>query len=472
MIKLYKRIDYFKEICVFKKLLSKSTLIMFLFDLITLVLSTVYWYNYFNLPFEHMDIAVLLTTLTGIIVLFLKDNYKIREFNSTLKNSYLLFEGVVFSQIPATILLLTFNQDVKSFEFILFNLLTIYAALFIYRRCFHYYLFNIKKIKNVLIIGSNSNAKLIADEIINKKALRMNVSGFVEYDEEDKIINDNNIQVFPKVYELDEIIKDKKVDIVIVAIKHRMDEEFLTKMVNSIPKNVQVYKMPEFYEMVTSKYFVDRMSINWLFYDYMKNRSKVYDFCKRAYDIIAALIILTVTAPILIYIGIRVKKIDGGPAIYTQNRVGKDGKIFKAYKLRTMYLNDYIPTGENLNQVDNQNADSRVIPFCKFVRKARFDEIPQMINILKGEMSIVGPRTEWDEVVKVYSEKIPYHNCRHWVKTGWTGWAQINQGHLFSSDAEAEKLQYDLYYIKHRNVLWEIGILIKAVFLALGGRHG
>ena len=95
-----------------------------------------------------------------------------------------------------------------------------------------------------------------------------------------------------------------------------------------------------------------------------------------------------------------------------------------------------------------------------------------MINILKGEMSIVGPRTEWDEVVKVYSEKIPYHNCRHWVKTGWTGWAQINQGHLFSSDAEAEKLQYDLYYIKHRNVLWEIGILIKAVFLALGGRHG
>lgn len=472
VIKFYKRIDYFKEICVFKKLLSKSTIIMFLFDLIILVLSSVYWFNYFSLPAEHLDITVLLTALTGIIVLFLKDNYKIREFNSTLKNSYLLFEGVVFSQIPATILLLTFNKDVKSFEFILFNLFTIYITLLIYRRCFHYYLFNIKKIKNVLIIGSNSNAKLIADEIIAKKALRMNVTGFVEYAEDDAIINDSNITVFPKVYELDEIIKDKKIDIVIIAIKRRMEEAFLTKMVNSIPKDVTVYKMPEFYEMVTGKYFVDRMSINWLFYDYMKNRSRVYDFCKRAYDIIAALIILTVTAPILIYIGIRVKKIDGGPAIYTQNRVGKDGKIFKAYKLRTMYLNDYVPTGENLNQADNQNEDSRVIPFCKFVRKARFDEIPQMINILKGEMSIVGPRTEWDEVVKVYSEKIPYHNCRHWVKTGWTGWAQINQGHLFSSDAEAEKLQYDLYYLKHRNVLWEIGILIKAVFLALGGRHG
>ena len=204
----------------------------------------------------------------------------------------------------------------------------------------------------------------------------------------------------------------------------------------------------------------------------MNKRSLVYDFCKRAFDIIASLIILTVTAPILVYIGIRVKMTDGGPAIYTQNRVGKGGKIFKAYKLRTMYLNDYVPTGDNLKQADNQNTDDRVIPFCKFVRKARFDEIPQMINILKGEMSIVGPRTEWDEVVKVYSEQVPYHGCRHWVKTGWTGWAQINQGHLFSSDAEAEKLQYDLYYLKHRNVLWEIGILIKAVFLALGGRHG
>ncbi len=456
---------------MFNKLLSKSTLIMFLFDLATLVLSTVYWYSNLDLPFEHMDITVLLTALAGVIVLFLKENYKVREFNNTLKNSYLLFEGIVFSQIPATVILLTFDQGVESFEFILMNLLTIYIILFVYRRIFHYYLFNIKKIKNVLIIGANSNGKLIADEIVAKKALRMNVLGFIN-EGEDEVVEDKSFPIFSKVYELDEIIRDKKADIIIVAIKHRMEEEFLTKMVKSIPKDVKVYKMHEFYEMITGKYFVDRMSINWLFYDYMQRRSKLYDFCKRAYDIIAASIILILTSPILLYIGIRVKLTDGDSAIYTQNRVGKDGKIFKAYKLRTMYANDYVPTGENLNQADNQNADSRVIPFCKFVRKARFDEIPQMINVLKGEMSIVGPRTEWDEVVKVYSEKIPYHNCRHWVKTGWTGWAQINQGHLFSSDAEAEKLQYDLYYIKHRNVLWEIGILVKAVFLALGGRHG
>lgn len=115
--------------------------------------------------------------------------------------------------------------------------------------------------------------------------------------------------------------------------------------------------------------------------------------------------------------------------------------------------------------------DDRVIPFCRFVRKARFDEIPQMINILKGEMSIVGPRAEWDNLVNIYSKEIPYYTSRQWVKTGWTGWAQINQGHCVNSDDVMEKLQYDLFYLKNRNVVWEIFILVKAVFLALGGRH-
>ena len=453
------------------KILSKSIIFMLIFDMLVFSISSSFWYDFFNLPKNLFFFAIALVIITGFVVLFLKDNYKIREFNISLKNYYLLFEGVVFAHVPLTMFLLLFNRNLQILEFIALNILTIYLSLAIYRNLFHLYLFKFKNTKNVLIMGTNREARLIADEIINKKALKMSVVGFVDDKEDENLVKDSNTKVF-NPDELKNVIQKYNVDILIVAIKHRMEETLLTNMVDNVPNNVRVYRMPEFYEMVTGKYYINKMSINWLYYDFMNKRSLVYDFCKRAFDIIASLIILTVTAPILVYIGIRVKKTDGGPAIYTQNRVGKGGKVFKAYKLRTMYLNDYVPTGENLNKADNQNADDRVIPFCKFVRKARFDEIPQMINILKGDMSIVGPRTEWDEVVKVYSEQVPYHGCRHWVKTGWTGWAQINQGHLFSSDAEAEKLQYDLYYLKHRNVLWEIGILIKAVFLALGGRHG
>lgn len=455
------------------RLISKSILIMFIFDMFTLLVSTTLWYTYFELPIDFLDITVLLTVLSGLAVLFLKDNYKIREFNVTLKNYYLLFEGIVFSQIPAAALLLTFIQSPITFEYILANLLTIFVVLRLYRVLFHYYLFNIKRTKNVLILGAGKNAKLIADEILNKKALKMNVVGLIEDSEDEQdFIPSSNLRILSRPKNLQEIIKNNKVDIFIIGVKRRMEESLLTEMIEDIPKNVKVYKMPDFYEMVTGKYFIDRMSINWLFYDFMNRRSIIYDFCKRIYDIVSSIIILTLTFPVLLYIGIRVKLTDGGPAIYTQNRIGKNGKPFKMYKLRTMYKNDYVPKLGRIEHTEPQENDDRVIPFCKFVRKARFDEIPQMINILRGEMSIVGPRSEWEDLVKIYSSEIPYYMCRQWVKTGWTGWAQINQGHCVSNDDVAEKLQYDLYYLKHKNIFWEISILVKAVFLALGGRHG
>ena len=451
-------------------MLSRSIFIMLIFDILILFISTSFWYKYFNLPENLFIISIALITIIGFIVLFLKDNYKIREFNISSKNYYLLFEGIFISHVPLLIFLLIINHNIQILKFIGLNILTVYIFLAAYRNLFHLYLFKLKKIKNVLIIGTNKEAKLIADEIINKKALKMEVIGFVQDNEEENIIKDSNTKLFEQ-RNLKEVIKNNNINIIIIAIKHRMEESLLTNFVNNIPKQVKIYKMPDFYEMVTGKYYVSKMSINWLFYDFMNSRSNIYNFCKRTFDIVSALIILTVTAPILLYIGIKVKNTDGASAIYTQNRVGKGGKIFKAYKLRTMYVNDYKPKEGKIEHTESQDEDNRVIPFCKFIRKARLDEIPQMINILKGEMSIVGPRCEWEDLVKIYSKEIPYYKCRQWVRTGWTGWAQINQGHCVSSDDIAEKLQYDLYYLKHRNIIWEIGILIKAIFLALGGRH-
>lgn len=454
------------------KTLSKSVIIMFLYDALIFGLSSYLWYAKFNLASKMLIPAVLLIIATGLFTLFLKANYKIREFNNTLKNCYLLFEGVIFSQIPTAILLAFFYLNFSLAKFLIVNTITIFILLKLYRMIFHYYLFNFKRVKNILIIGTNKNARLIADEILAKKALRMNVVGFVKDTNDDEVCVSDSTQIYSMQDGLAKIIAEKSVDIVIVAIHRRMEEALLTEMVNSIPRRVKLYTMPEFYEMVTGKYFIDRMSINGLFFNFMKNRSLAYDICKRIYDIIAATIILTVTLPITLTVAVRVWLTDGENPLYTQNRVGKGGKVFKCYKLRTMYANDYVPKADNLEFANNQDTDSRVIPWCKFVRKARFDEIPQMINILKGEMSIVGPRAEWDDLVKLYSKDIKGYAARMWTKTGWTGWAQINQGHCFNGDDEKTKLEYDLYYLKHRNVFWEVSILIKAVFLALGVRHG
>ena len=393
------------------KTLSKSVIIMFLYDTLIFGLSSYYWYVKFNLTHKMLIPTVLLIIATGLFTLFLKANYKIREFNNTLKNCYLLFEGVIFSQIPTAILLAFFNLNFSLAKFLVVNTITIFALLKLYRMIFHYYLFNFKRVKNILIMGTNKNAKLIADEIMAKKALRMNVVGFVKDTTNDEVCVEST-QIYTMQDGLERIIAEKSVDIVIVAIHRRMEEAFLTEMVNSIPRRVKLYTMPEFYEMVTGKYFIDRMSINGLFFNFMKNRSLAYDICKRIYDIIAAIIILTVTLPITLTVAIRIWLTDGESPLYTQNRVGKGGKVFKCYKLRTMYANDYVPKANNLEFANNQDTDSRVIPWCKFVRKARFDEIPQMINILKGEMSIVGPRAEWDDLVKVYSADIKGYAAR------------------------------------------------------------
>ena len=416
---------------------------------------------------DYLLFHLLLTNqhnLDELFPIFLKGHYKIREFNITIKNIYLLLEGIIFAHIPAFILLLISGLH-ANYKFILCNIATIFVFLTIYRAAFHHYLFKIKRTKNILILGTDERARIIADEIQSKYALKMNVAAFVQLNpNEEEIIADKNTPVYVMPKTLKDAIRINNIDIVVIAQP--------TELIIDIPRKVKIYKMPDFYEMVTGKYYTDEKTITELYYQLAKKNHCIYNFCKRIYDIIAALIILIVTLPITGFTALRIWLTDHENPIYTQNRVGKNGKIFKCYKLRTMWANNYVPKNlKNGGYAENQDTDDRVIPWCKFVRKARFDEIPQMINILKGDMSIVGPRAEWEEVVKIYKEQIPYYNCRMWVKTGWTGWAQINQGHLFSVDDEAGKLVYDLYYIKHRNILWEICILVKAVFMALGGRH-
>lgn len=448
------------------KVLSKSIPIMFIFDLLILFLSTSMWAFIFNYSVKAIIFLTLLVTTVGLIVLFLKGNYKIREFNITGKNTYLLFEGIVMMHIIPALYLFIFAASVSTtIKFLLVNILTTFVCLRVYRALFHLYLFKIKKTKNILILGTDERARVIADEINNKYALKMNVVGFVQ-DENctEEFVADKNLPVYKNLTSLKDVINEKSVDIVVIAQP--------TELIITIPREVDIYKMPEFYEMATGKYYIDEKTITELYYQFAKNRSVVYDFCKRVYDIIAATIILVVTLPITGFTALRIWLTDGENPIYTQNRVGKGGKVFKCYKLRTMWANNYVPKDlKNGGYAENQEQDDRVIPWCKFVRKARFDEIPQMINILKGDMSIVGPRAEWEEVVKIYKQEIPYYNCRMWVKTGWTGWAQINQGHCINNEDVSEKLQYDLFYLKHRNVVWEICVLVKAVFLALGGRH-
>lgn len=470
--------------------LSKSCGIMVIFDFIVLTFSTYYFYNLFNLDKKWLIPTICLTVIAGLFSLFLKDNYKIREFNNTFKNAWLLFEGSIFANIPSVILLYFFIPKTLLAKFLILNILVIFSILKIYRFCFHYYLFKLKKTKKVLIVGTNSRARILAEAIDAKQALKMQLVGFVKSVEIEKTLAKTSAEVFKYKLEdnidsiIDEKLKEEENfayrDIKIfedakelhnIVVETDADIVIFTQptiLASAVPKQAKIYLMPEFYEMVTGKFYVDKENVyNLALKLREQDNNGIYDFCKRIFDILSASIVLIATLPITAFIAIRVKLLDGGNPLFTQTRVGKNGKTFECYKLRTMYINDYVPK----NAAMLNDGSDRVIPFCKIIRKAKLDEIPQMINILKGEMSIVGPRAEWEKFVNVFKNDIPFYEARMWVKTGWTGWAHVSMPAAYSVDEEKERLAYDLYYIKYRNIFLDLSILVKAVFLAISGRH-
>ena len=207
------------------------------------------------------------------------------------------------------------------------------------------------------------------------------------------------------------------------------------------------------------------MTVNWLFYNCVQKKALLYAYLKRFCDIIFSIAILIVTLPLSVIAMIGIKLSDLGPVFFFQNRIGKFGQPFKMIKFRTMYQDKVEEDfDDDLNEVHAD--DKRIMPFCKVLRKFHIDELPQMINVLRGEMSIVGPRPVREEVYYENKDRMPFWESRNWVRPGWCGWQQIN----ICEPLAEERLEYDLYYIKHRHILWEFAILVQYVAKVFSGR--
>ncbi len=183
---------------------------------------------------------------------------------------------------------------------------------------------------------------------------------------------------------------------------------------------------------------------------------------KRLLDLGLALALLLVTAPLTPLIALGIKLSSKGPVFYTQERVGLKGQVFRLFKFRTMSV------GADAAGHWTQKNDPRVFPFGRLLRLTRLDELPQLINVLKGDMSFVGPRPESLVLVKLYRSAIPYYNLRSAVRPGLTGWAQINYPYGSSVEDAVEKLKYDLHYIQHLSLLFDIQIVLKTFRTVLG----
>ncbi len=378
---------------------------------------------------------------------------------------YKLFESLAISAAISAIISLILNNGAITYLLIaIFSFITFTGIIatrvigWLVSKCF-------RRTKNVLIVGAGQDGKLIAEEIQQRPELKLNVVGFLDDNMNSIEDEDSTIPILGLTCDSEAVIKDNNVKLVIVAVKSRMDSEILTDLVKGIPLGVKVWRMYRFYEKITHKFLVSKMSVNWLFYDCVRKKALLYACLKRICDIVASIAILILTLPITIIAILGIELSDLGPIFFTQMRTGKFGKPFKMIKFRTMYqdkVEDDFDDDVNEVKVD----DNRIMPFCKLLRKFHIDEIPQLLNVLRGDMSIIGPRPVREEVFYENKENVPFWECRNWVHPGWCGWQQVK----VNDPTTEERLGYDLYYIKHRNLIWEIIIFLRYTWKVILGK--
>ncbi|MBV6416842.1 MAG: hypothetical protein CMLOHMNK_01457 [Steroidobacteraceae bacterium] len=260
------------------------------------------------------------------------------------------------------------------------------------------------------------------------------------------------------------------VDEIVVAMDDRRREFPMRELLDCRLAGIEVIDIVSFLERETGRVRLDVLNPSWFIFADGFRRDPVRQFTKRAFDILAAFTLLLVTLPFIALTMLAIAIEDGprGPYFYRQRRVGLDGRVFNVLKFRSMTV-DAEPDGRPRWA---SSGDTRVTRVGRVIRKVRIDELPQVFNVLRGDMSFVGPRPERPEFVSQFGETVPYYDERHCAKPGITGWAQLCYPYGASEKDAIEKLQYDLYYVKNHTLLFDLMILLQTVEVVVFGKGG
>lgn len=337
----------------------------------------------------------------------------------------------------------------------------VFAVLFyLWRKLFNYILKAYLPKQNFAFIGVNNQVK----ELIHffKKNSHLGLRATFAYS---NTADTNEINGMPVIHDIDkisEMIKTKKTNTIILCNNEAGSQDSLRNtLLKSLSLKVNYISLPRFYEIITGKIPVDAIGKTWFLENLSEGNKKIFEIFKRLYDAFLGIIFLIITLPFWPIIMIIVKLESKGAIFFLSPRTGKNNKVFNLYKFRTM-------REENNDGAMTAINDPRITKFGNFMRKTRIDEIPQVINILRGDLSFVGPRPERPDFVIKLEEAIPFYKERLLVKPGATGWAVVNEYHSPSIEDSIKKLQFDLFYIKNRSIYLDLSIILKTIATILG----
>jgi sugar transferase (PEP-CTERM system associated) len=320
--------------------------------------------------------------------------------------------------------------------------------------------------ETVLILGTGHMAQQIAREMLRRESLGYRILGFLgEHPSEvgRRLVNPS---VIGTLADLPRLAEKEDVTSIVVALEDFRGRLPVAELMQCRMAGITVLEAASFFERLTGKILVKSLRPSWFVFSEGFNKPRLFRKAKRVFEFGIALVFLALVSPLLGLLTVLIRLESLGPVFYRQERVGEKGRPFTLFKLRSMRVDAEAATGPVWA---NANGDPRLTRLGGLLRALRLDEIPQLINVLKGEMSFVGPRPERAHFVEKLRTIIPFYDERHSVKPGITGWAQIKFGYGSNVEDAEEKLQYDLYYIKHMSLLFDLAIIFHTVkVMALG----
>ena len=419
---------------------------------------------YINVLFSY-TVALVFSVIVFISLFYIVDVYNLERKLYRINYLLRLAVAIIIANTVIAVALYFFDPLRYSRAVITLNYPIIFLLLFFWRYIYEEFFRHERAPVRVLIVGAGTTGKKMCVDL--DKYDYFKVIGFLDDDEEKKGLVIGSTKVIGDTNMLMPLVENNKIDIVVIAVTHGASPLLLTKIMNAKFNGVDTYDMPTFYEHITGKIPILHISDSWLGYaDFYGIRKNVYNTKgKVILDMLIAVLGIVVSLPLMIVSVMAIKMWSRGPVLFLQERVGKNMKIFKIVKFRTMENGR-----ENERNFAGLKNDPRITKAGLVLRLFRIDEIPQLWNVLKGEMSVVGPRSLIKEEVDVFADKVPYFSLRHSVKPGITGWAQVNYKHGVEVKDASEKLQHDLFYVKNLSLMLDLHIIIKTLKVVLFGK--
>ena len=446
--------------------ISERKLLLKLVDILFIIVSLFFASHYLDFTYFSFSNESIFKWILLLILYYLFFGEIFMLYNLTISNNrYTVFRSIVITAYFTTIVYI-FTPFISPLLpsnrlQIIYFFLILCMPVIVWRFVYIWFFFSKKYSKNIFFIGKSDKIKNLLIKV--NKGNIYNVQGYLS---DKEIVDAANFFDISKI-QLSSIIEKNSLSEIVVSLSGFSPEViaiFNKELLLLFGKGINIVSYETFYEDVMRRVPIGDLKNNFYKYiNFSKNtNNRFYLFNLRLLDVlfsIIGLIILIVLLPIL-FLGNLIA--NRGPLFYSQQRVGKNGKVFKIYKLRSMVVNAE-SNGAEWAKVN----DKRITSFGRLLRNTRCDEFPQFYNILKGDMSLIGPRPERPRFVKELTQTIPFYTIRHLVRPGLTGWAQVKHPYANSIQDQETKLRYDLFYIKKRNVFLDIKIIIKTMTIVL-----